>query len=639
MSVGAVTLVVIGGVGGFCYGRVGFASFGSTKSELASMYYVLGGIAVLVVFAAVLRFCVAMRSAKKHDKLEHAGAPQAPDAEEGAQPSYSVEDAPQAPEQGEQPSDFVVEGSESCFVFCSRQAEPAAVRISTESPPPPAKVTMSEEDKHDEGESSKPQHEATAFKPDPIWNDKVRLNKNLFWTIFLYFVFFTYPSVCLRILRTYDCDTNFSSSKGERGYLRADYSQECTFAHGEYPPMYQAQRYWAWAFVCFFVLGVPLAYLVVLFRYKRHLKPDAKRIMFDVLIDKLREDIARTDDLNLKLTYENNQKKLLADRNKLIMDMSPFEHVLFAKQDPGPPTNDSREIKKGKRDFDAPIPYRDEAARNRIRLIVDIMFHMYGFRLQVTTAEETSALEARKILEAQSKEEKVSIDDVMAEEALEAVKEAQGVDNEGDSGIDSRLNTSTAELEKQLVMEYRKQDPYIQHLTILWSSYEPEAWHFEFFECIRRLLLTGFLGIIPDPTMQILWASAFSVAFLFLYGACAPFALKSADRLQTISQAMTFMQLYVGLLIVEELIPINTSLLCRGVVIALVWTMHAAVGVFPVLLEMLRLVKGKCEEKTGHQLSEMLPDDATKVSERDVVQAFNAIGVHDMFRAQGPRRG
>ena len=102
---------------------------------------------------------------------------------------------------------------------------------------------------------------------------------------------------------------------------------------------------------------------------------------------------------------------------------------------------------------------------------------------------------------------------------------------------------------------------------------------------------------------------------------------------------MTFMQLYVGLLIVEELIPINTSLLCRGVVIALVWTMHAAVGVFPVLLEMLRLVKGKCEEKTGHQLSEMLPDDATKVSERDVVQAFNAIGVHDMFRAQGPRRG
>ena len=139
MSVGAVTLVVIGGVGGFCYGRVGFASFGSTKSELASMYYVLGGIAVLVVFAAVLRFCVAMRSAKKHDKLEHAGAPQAPDAEEGAQPSYSVEDAPQAPEQGEQPSDFVVEGSESCFVFCSRQAEPAAVRISTESPPPPAR--------------------------------------------------------------------------------------------------------------------------------------------------------------------------------------------------------------------------------------------------------------------------------------------------------------------------------------------------------------------------------------------------------------------------------------------------------------------------------------------------------------------
>ena len=44
-------------------------------------------------------------------------------------------------------------------------------------------------------------------------------------------------------------------------------------------------------------------------------------------------------------------------------------------------------------------------------------------------------------------------------------------------------------------------------------------------------------------------------------------------------------------------------------------------------------------KKTGHQLSEMLPDGATKVSERDVVQAFRAIGVHDMFRAQGPRRG
>ena len=624
---GAVILAVIGGLGGYFYGRL------SDTTSLVG--FVIGGAVtflVVGVLVGVVAECSAKRTAEKNDKLEHAGAPQAPDAEEGAGPPILVEG-------GSAPS-----MTESLFGALFRQAEPPAAAQVVPERWSLANVFMTVEEKDEEEAAVGPkllQEVSTfdpdpdiTFDPDPIWHDEVRLNKSLFWTIFLYFIFFAYPSVCLRIMRTFDCDTNFSTSKGERGYLRADYSQEC-LVDGEQPLMYQKQEAWATSFVVLFVLGVPFFYLVILYRYRTHLYPDPTRILLDVLIDKLREKKANTYDLSLKRAYTSIQSQLLKNRDKVApkdKKQTMFEYAACARPIPKPPSGGS--------EHNPPIPYKSKESKDRIHLLVSIIVHMEDLELEVEAKEKT--------LEAQSNEQDdSSTNQESAAVVQQSLADMHGADNENESGIDLKLKLSTLELQKQLVMEYRQQDPHIQHLAILWSSYEPKAWYFEAVECIRRLLLTGLLGIIPRPSMQIVWASWISMVFLIMYGYFTPFALSSADHLQTISQAVTFMQLFMGLLIVEEVIPMNT-VQSRTIVIILMGVLHVVVLAYAGSSSfgedgspIHQLITGftdyaeKVDEK--FRLSEKFADESTGLSNREVVDSLKQIGVRDAFRADAPR--
>jgi hypothetical protein len=49
-----------------------------------------------------------------------------------------------------------------------------------------------------------------------------------------------------------------------------------------------------------------------------------------------------------------------------------------------------------------------------------------------------------------------------------------------------------------LIIDKREKTPEIQHTIFLWGSYRPNAWWFEIFECVRRILLTGALVFVQQ---------------------------------------------------------------------------------------------------------------------------------------------
>ena len=107
------------------------------------------------------------------------------------------------------------------------------------------------------------------------------------------------------------------------------------------------------------------------------------------------------------------------------------------------------------------------------------------------------------------------------------------------------------------MLEFRDTDWTIQHLRVLYNAYDPGYWFFEAIECLRRLALTGFLGVLPSNVARVYAALLISFASFVLYSHCKPFRFDVADNLQTIIQAVTFVQLFFALLLIEGQIETN----------------------------------------------------------------------------------
>ena len=114
---------------------------------------------------------------------------------------------------------------------------------------------------------------------------------------------------------------------------------------------------------------------------------------------------------------------------------------------------------------------------------------------------------------------------------------------------------------------------------MLFRAYDPDAWGFEVVECVRRFLLTGFLGVIGQTTHQIIVASLISFVFLIIYGYFEPYSFDTADYLQATAQLVTFLQLYFGLLITTDALPRSPLV-------------HAAVTLFLIALHVAVLTTG-----------------------------------------------
>ena len=53
------------------------------------------------------------------------------------------------------------------------------------------------------------------------------------------------------------------------------------------------------------------------------------------------------------------------------------------------------------------------------------------------------------------------------------------------------------ELKKEKEMDY----PRVQHVLFLFEMYKPELYYWEAIECVRRLLMSSLLVMLPDKSM------------------------------------------------------------------------------------------------------------------------------------------
>ena len=90
---------------------------------------------------------------------------------------------------------------------------------------------------------------------------------------------------------------------------------------------------------------------------------------------------------------------------------------------------------------------------------------------------------------------------------------------------------------QELKVKLRSEDKSIQHLEFLFRDYEPRAYLFIVFECVRRLALTGMLiFIFPGSPSQIVVGLFVAVFSQGIISAVSPYVESSDDNLATVGQ-------------------------------------------------------------------------------------------------------
>ena len=105
-------------------------------------------------------------------------------------------------------------------------------------------------------------------------------------------------------------------------------------------------------------------------------------------------------------------------------------------------------------------------------------------------------------------------------------------------------------LENDAAVLQREEDVHIQWLASLFEAYEPSCYYFEVVECLRRLMLSAMLVMFWDGTVaQLVVGCLISFSFMQLYNHASPFLSDYDDHLQNVSQNVTFLTLFGGLLL------------------------------------------------------------------------------------------
>ena len=90
---------------------------------------------------------------------------------------------------------------------------------------------------------------------------------------------------------------------------------------------------------------------------------------------------------------------------------------------------------------------------------------------------------------------------------------------------------------QELKVKLRSEDKSIQHLEFLFRDYEPRAYLFIVFECVRRLALTGMLiFVFPGSPSQIVVGLFVAVFSQGIISAASPYVESSDDNLATVGQ-------------------------------------------------------------------------------------------------------
>ena len=102
----------------------------------------------------------------------------------------------------------------------------------------------------------------------------------------------------------------------------------------------------------------------------------------------------------------------------------------------------------------------------------------------------------------------------------------------------------------QIQAKDRAADSSLIKISFLWEMYEPRMWWFEFFECARRLAMSGLLIFFSSASpSQIVVGMLLSLVAIVVYVHCKPFLDIEDDLLAVVSQLSIFFTLFGALLI------------------------------------------------------------------------------------------
>jgi hypothetical protein len=101
--------------------------------------------------------------------------------------------------------------------------------------------------------------------------------------------------------------------------------------------------------------------------------------------------------------------------------------------------------------------------------------------------------------------------------------------------------------------ELREADPTLSSTRFLWSPYTPDAYWWEVAECMRRLLLAGFLVfILPGTPGQAAVSCVFAIASMVAFGHYRPFIDPLDAKNYWLGCVILFLSMFVALLLVVD---------------------------------------------------------------------------------------
>eukprot|EP00953_Heterococcus_sp_UTEX-ZZ885_P038635 19834-Heterococcus_DN1.PRE.2 len=124
------------------------------------------------------------------------------------------------------------------------------------------------------------------------------------------------------------------------------------------------------------------------------------------------------------------------------------------------------------------------------------------------------------------------------------------------------INNGSQQLQQQCKndVDTRANDATLNTISFVWSPYKPQAYWWEVVECIRRLLLTGFLVIIlPGTAGQSAVACVFSVLKLIVFAQISPFADRTDFKHYWLGCVILFLSTVLALLLKGDYTATDTQ--------------------------------------------------------------------------------
>ncbi|GMH64269.1 hypothetical protein TrST_g3626 [Triparma strigata] len=112
------------------------------------------------------------------------------------------------------------------------------------------------------------------------------------------------------------------------------------------------------------------------------------------------------------------------------------------------------------------------------------------------------------------------------------------------------LGSESKGLEKALEVRHELEEshPEIKRIEFLYKNYEPQAYNFEVFETLRKLMLTGGLVFLkPGTGAQIIMAMLMCLAAMRVYAAKKPFIEGDIDTISEAAQWQLFFVMFSAL--------------------------------------------------------------------------------------------